>query len=137
MFTSFTISHIHELSIVAESNTKYISLVSVPQKHTLLSHSPSSEKVHNLHIVLVFLTPFLFLLFSLVILCHLCLFVHLYHLLLTLFVSHLSMYHHSAQLYFLLKSPLQSHHLIFLSLGLHLLQCLNFEFCFICMFFHS
>ena len=81
MFTSFTISHIHELSIVAESNTKYISLVSVPQKHTLLSHSPSSEKVHNLHIVLVFLTPFLFLLFSLVILCHLCLFVHLYHLL--------------------------------------------------------
>ena len=41
MLTSFTISHIHESSVVAESNTEYIR-VSVPQKCTLISHSPST-----------------------------------------------------------------------------------------------
>ena len=38
MFTSHTISHIHESSIVAESNTEYQNLVNVPQKCTLISH---------------------------------------------------------------------------------------------------
>ena len=47
MFTSFTISHKHESSIVAESNAEYTRL-SVPQKCTLISHSSSSKKFHNL-----------------------------------------------------------------------------------------
>ena len=129
MFTSFTISHIHK--------SIYQSLVSVPQKCTLISNSPSSKKVRNLHIVLVFLTPFLILLFSLVLSCHLHLLVYLYHLLLILLVSCFSMCHHSAQLHFLLKSPFHSLPLIFLSRGLHLLQFSRCDFCVACMFFHS
>ena len=47
MFTSFTISHKHESSVGAESNTEYTRL-GVPQKCTLISHSSSSKKFHNL-----------------------------------------------------------------------------------------
>ena len=47
MFTSFTISHKHESSTGAESNTEYTRL-GVPQKCTLISHSSSSKKFHNL-----------------------------------------------------------------------------------------
>ena len=34
MFTSFTISHIHESLIVAESNTEYITVIKSSKCHT-------------------------------------------------------------------------------------------------------
>ena len=116
----------------------YQSLVSVSQNYTLISHSPSSKKVFNLNINLFFLTSsFLILLFSLVVSCNLCFLIHLYNLLLTLLIAHLSMCHRSAQLHFLLKFPFHCHHLIFLSHDLHLLQFSRCDFCFVCTFFDS
>ena len=67
-----------------------MSLVSVPHKCTLISHSRSSKKVDNIHIVLVLSILFLILLFSLVLPCHLSLLLSLYYLLLTFPVSSLN-----------------------------------------------
>ena len=108
--------------------------MSVPHKCTLIPHFPS-KTVHNLHIVLVFATPFLILFFWFY---HIiCVFLFVSIILLLTLVSCLSMCHHSAQLHFLLKSLLHCH-LIFLSHGhVHLFWFSKYDFCFVCMFSHS